>query len=228
MRSIPPTLLLLASLSHPLSACTCAITPACIKVTHATVIFVAKVLKTGKEINSYSVEEAIRGVAPDLITIDIADDPVCGGGIATGATYLLFASPSNGTLTTVGNCGWTVPIESAGDILEFLRSQKRGQHLTMLYGAVGDEPDLDWPAFAWEPEHPLAGVEILATVGEDKYQAVSDELGHFRIVVSKPGDYKATARLAGHISVRDQKGSLKADACADLPFQMRKGPRVTP
>jgi hypothetical protein len=178
-----------------------------------------------------SVEEAFKGITQSKITTyqgTASGD--CSLVFEKGERYLFYAWYSEETKQFHTNfCTRTRPLNIAAEDLDYLRNLPASDQNSRLSGTAvrldyfrGDSPST--------PEL-LKGIKVTAT-GDDgqRFEAVTDHQGFYKIVGLPSGHYKVSAEVPAHLTLernRRESVEIRSNGCASVDILARTNGRIS-
>jgi hypothetical protein len=221
-------------------ACSCAGDGApCQQYWEASAVFIGTVIedrlvtfKEGDRVRQMravriSIDEAFRGVeGAEVEVLTALSSAACGFGFRRTQQYLVYAfrSEADQKLHT-SICTRTRAISEADADLVYIRGLSKAKPGGTISGQVfrygrNDEGTLN--------NQPVAGVRV-TIAGPEKYEAVTDEKGEFRIEGVQPGEYTVVPAPPKGLAVggSDRKVAVSDRGCGTVSFWLRSSAQVS-
>jgi hypothetical protein len=175
----------------------------------------------------FSIDEALKGIAPGTKEIEVGPGP-CEAGYQAGRQYLILVHHPSGERTPGFTLGERV--EDAAESIGHFRALARGEHVTALKGRIAENVADNSVRFDIDYKHRpgLPGVEITASKEGRTYTTYSDFSGSYLLQVPEAGRYRVVAKFAGHASANPAyELDVAPDSCKELSLGMWTASRLT-
>ena len=150
----------------------------------------------------FTLLESFRGVNTSHLEIKTTEGCcACGIEFIVNETYLVFANPYEGTLST-DSCTATQPAARGVALIPQLRSMRKGEPMSALFGLVAMQPR---PHYQFEPVpiDALRGIEVKAIGTNTEFVAVTDFNGVFDFKVLPNDSYVIEPKLSDPLSSKE-------------------------
>lgn len=163
----------------------------------------------------FVVRTAYRGVEGDEVDVYTGlGGGDCGYGFEKGARYLVYAHASrDGTNLSTGICSRTRPIEEAAEDLAYIKSASSARG-GRIFGSIREYGYDTSDRYAPVLREALAGVTVVATLGDRRVSATSNGEGAFEIQGLETGTYSVTFVLPDGMAMFD--GSARTGAPVEV------------
>lgn len=174
-----------------------------------------------------SIDEAFRGVeGAEVEVLTALSSAACGFGFSRAQQYLIYAYRSESDQKLHTNiCTRTRAISEADPDLVYIRGLSKAKPGGTISGQVFHYHRNE-QGISTNP--PLVGVRV-TIAGPEKYEAVTDEKGAFKIECVEPGEYTVVPAAPAGLATRGPVTKIKvADrGCAVVHFWLESNARIS-